>query len=78
MPAQPATAPCEVCGAEATTKCSSCAQVGIDLFFCSRDCQKLVWSSHKLVCGTGGRAGPIKVPEISAEEIEALKSRADQ
>ncbi|KAL7338355.1 putative dentin sialophosphoprotein [Rhodotorula toruloides] len=77
MPAQPPTAPCEVCGATTTTNCSSCAQVGIDLFFCSRDCQKLVWCSHKFVCGTGGRAGPIKIPELSAEEIEDLKARAD-
>ncbi|KAJ8294855.1 hypothetical protein OF846_001930 [Rhodotorula toruloides] len=36
-----------------------------------------VWHGHKFVCGTGGRAGPIKIPELSAEEIEDLKARAD-
>ncbi|BGP31603.1 hypothetical protein JCM10296v2_003375 [Rhodotorula toruloides] len=76
MPFQPPTVPCGVCGAVTTTRCSSCARVSIDLFFCSRDCQKLIWHVHKVVCKTGGRAGPVKVPEISAEEIEDLKASA--
>ncbi|KPV75204.1 uncharacterized protein RHOBADRAFT_43693 [Rhodotorula graminis WP1] len=32
---------CLVRGAETENRCSSCANAGVDLFFCSRDHQKL-------------------------------------
>ncbi|EGU11940.1 hypothetical protein RTG_02002 [Rhodotorula toruloides ATCC 204091] len=77
MTAHPPTAPCEVCGAETTTRCASCAQVGIDLFFCSRDCQKLVWRGHKLLCGSGGSAGPVKLPSVTDDEVDFARTHAD-
>ncbi|GAA5893751.1 hypothetical protein JCM6882_003086 [Rhodosporidiobolus microsporus] len=40
---------CAVCPAPATTRCSGCPAAGV--FFCSRECQKLVWSSHSALCG---------------------------
>ncbi|GAA5849633.1 hypothetical protein JCM8547_000517 [Rhodosporidiobolus lusitaniae] len=38
---------CAVCGTTATTRCSSCSPHNLDLFFCSREHQKLVWKQHK-------------------------------
>ncbi|GAA5952434.1 hypothetical protein JCM10213_006678 [Rhodosporidiobolus nylandii] len=38
--------PCVVCGAFTSSHCGGC-----DLIFCSRDCQKLIWSTHKWLCG---------------------------
>ncbi|GAA5992884.1 hypothetical protein JCM10908_001390 [Rhodotorula pacifica] len=43
---------CLVCGASTSTRCSSCAaKSGIDLYFCSKEHQKLIWPFHRLVCG---------------------------
>lgn len=42
MPVEPVAQPCEVCGVETTQRCSSCVKAGVDLFFCSKDHQKLV------------------------------------
>ncbi|BGP39595.1 hypothetical protein JCM10449v2_003546 [Rhodotorula kratochvilovae] len=41
------TQPCLVCGEETKNRCSSCAMAGIDLFFCSKEHQKLVWKTHR-------------------------------
>jgi hypothetical protein len=38
----PGFGPCEVCGVETNKRCSACVQVGIELFFCSSEHQKLV------------------------------------
>ncbi|BGO96446.1 putative dentin sialophosphoprotein [Rhodotorula toruloides ATCC 204091] len=76
MSSQPATAPCEVCGAATTTRCSSCAKVGIDLFFCSPEHQKLVWRGHKVVCGSGGSAGEISIPKLTDEEMAILQAQS--
>ncbi|GAA5914374.1 hypothetical protein JCM8208_002828, partial [Rhodotorula glutinis] len=53
MPVEQVPQPCEVCGVETTQRCSSCLEAGIDLFFCGKDHQKLVWPAHKTVCGPG-------------------------
>ncbi|BGP39523.1 hypothetical protein JCM10450v2_003489 [Rhodotorula kratochvilovae] len=55
---------CDVCGALADFGCSQCAAAGIDLFFCSKEHQKLVWFAHKLVCGQENyRSPPLTPPE---------------
>ncbi|BGP21063.1 hypothetical protein JCM10213_007581 [Rhodosporidiobolus nylandii] len=41
---------CAACGASTDQRCSGCA-VDDPLFFCSRDHQKLLWESHKVLCG---------------------------
>ncbi|GAA6043789.1 hypothetical protein JCM8097_007706 [Rhodosporidiobolus ruineniae] len=64
---QSTTGPCLVCGEETTSRCEACCQAGIDLFFCSREHQKLVWYAHKLVCGPG-KANPFFWPELSRDE----------
>ncbi|GAA5846276.1 hypothetical protein JCM9279_005885 [Rhodotorula babjevae] len=68
MPAEPVAQPCEVCGVETTQRCSACVKAGIDLFFCSKDHQKLVWPAHKTVCGPG-KAHPFAVTPLSGDEL---------
>lgn len=41
---------CEVCGNETTMRC---LKPGCEVRYCSRECQKLDWKSHKPICGTG-------------------------
>ncbi|GAA5918409.1 hypothetical protein JCM6882_008331 [Rhodosporidiobolus microsporus] len=60
---------CAVCFEPAKLRCSSCAPLGIDLFFCSSDHQKLVWPVHKTVCGSkSGGCIPLLHPPLSDEE----------
>ncbi|GAA5987479.1 hypothetical protein JCM10908_001972 [Rhodotorula pacifica] len=62
---------CLVCGASTSTRCSSCAsKSGFDLFFRSKEHQKLAWPVHRLVCGD--RAHPFRLPPFSQEEAELL------
>ncbi len=43
---------CAACHKEAASKrCVPCKNVGVDIFFCNRDCQMKAWKEHKLVCG---------------------------
>ncbi|BGP39538.1 hypothetical protein JCM10450v2_003504 [Rhodotorula kratochvilovae] len=73
--ASQAEQPCLVCGTKTKNVCSSCRKAGIDLFFCSPEHQKLVWSKHKLVCGPG-KAKPFLWPRLSSEEAaEAIEHR---
>ncbi|GAA5889086.1 hypothetical protein JCM6882_009738 [Rhodosporidiobolus microsporus] len=61
---------CCVCGRDTTTRCSACLEAGIDLFFCSREHQKLVYFAHKKVCGKNAK--PFRFPPLSwAEAGEA-------
>ncbi|GAA5846263.1 hypothetical protein JCM9279_005880 [Rhodotorula babjevae] len=76
MPAEPVAQPCEVCGVETTQRCSSCLEAGIDLFFCSKDHQKLVWPAHKTVCGPG-KAHPFAVTPLSQDELATLTDHLD-
>ncbi|GAA5904699.1 zinc finger MYND domain-containing protein [Sporobolomyces salmoneus] len=56
---------CVVCGKECNTRCSACAAHGTDwMFFCSKDHQKLIWFTHKRVCGKQGW----EWPELSKTE----------
>ncbi|GAA6043791.1 hypothetical protein JCM8097_007708 [Rhodosporidiobolus ruineniae] len=67
---QSTSGPCLVCGEETTSRCEACRQAGIDLFFCSREHQKLVWFVHKVVCGP--RSNPFLWPPFLAEEVEEV------
>ncbi|GAA5914400.1 hypothetical protein JCM8208_002840 [Rhodotorula glutinis] len=62
---------CLVCGAETENRCSSCAEAGIDLRFCSSDHQALVWKAHRRVCGPG-KANPFTWPLLSRSESAEL------
>ncbi|GAA6027628.1 hypothetical protein JCM8097_007954 [Rhodosporidiobolus ruineniae] len=63
---------CCVCGKETSTRCSACAKVGIELFFCSPEHQKLVWKgAHSKVCGE--KAHPFCYPDMTAAEANAVK-----
>ncbi|GAA5904687.1 uncharacterized protein JCM6883_003870 [Sporobolomyces salmoneus] len=43
---------CVVCGKDCSTRCSACAAHELDwMFFCSTEHQKLIWFTHKRVCG---------------------------
>jgi len=39
---------CNVCGSKSKTKCSACLQV----FYCSKECQKKDWPNHKSRCAS--------------------------
>ncbi|GAA5906478.1 hypothetical protein JCM8208_004672 [Rhodotorula glutinis] len=67
MPVEQVAQPCEVCGVETVQRCSSCVKAGIDLFFCGKEHQKLVWSAHKTVCGPG-KAHPFAVMPLTYDE----------
>ncbi|GAA6001675.1 hypothetical protein JCM10207_002259 [Rhodosporidiobolus poonsookiae] len=65
-----ATHQCAVCGKPSTTRCGPCGAAGLDLYFCSRGHQKLIWWTHKRVCGP--RAVPFQHPLLTREEHDAL------
>ncbi|BGP20985.1 hypothetical protein JCM10213_000188 [Rhodosporidiobolus nylandii] len=46
----PVTGECAVCGVKTDQHCSGC-QGDDPLFFCSREHQKLLWKTHKVLCG---------------------------
>ncbi|GAA5975931.1 hypothetical protein JCM5350_000782 [Sporobolomyces pararoseus] len=63
--------PCVVCGKLSTDRCGDCAANGSKWFyFCSRDHQKLVWSTHKRVCGK--RSSPFRWPGFSQSELDRI------
>ncbi|GAA5848391.1 hypothetical protein JCM9279_006551 [Rhodotorula babjevae] len=62
---------CLVCCEKTKNRCSKCAEAGIDLFFCSAECQKLIWSVHKRVCGPG-KANPFVWPCLSDDELREI------
>ncbi|GAA5909805.1 hypothetical protein JCM6882_002680 [Rhodosporidiobolus microsporus] len=68
---EPSTGACCVCGEGTATRCGSCAEAGFDLFFCSKEHQKLIWPSHKRVCGP--RSNPFVWPELTQEEAEEAR-----
>ncbi|GAA5911850.1 hypothetical protein JCM6882_005217 [Rhodosporidiobolus microsporus] len=59
---------CCVCGTPTEKRCSGCGTAGFDLFFCSREHQKLVYFEHKKVCGPNAK--PFRFPPLSATEVE--------
>ncbi|GAA6027664.1 hypothetical protein JCM8097_007972 [Rhodosporidiobolus ruineniae] len=68
--------PCCVCGKETGQRCSACAKVGIELFFCSPEHQKLVWQGADFkVCGD--KAHPFYYPDMTAAEIKLVEQYKD-
>lgn len=45
---------CGGCGGEAKNKCARCGTV----YYCSKECQKNHWKTHKITCGKSGKATP--------------------
>ncbi|GFH53815.1 hypothetical protein CTEN210_10291 [Chaetoceros tenuissimus] len=68
------TGPCAACEKEeATKRCRSCLDVGIDIFFCNRDCQLKHWKTHKAVCGNASTSNDF-VPKITNIEEKVAKA----
>ncbi|GAA5856166.1 hypothetical protein JCM5353_007621 [Sporobolomyces roseus] len=62
---------CVVCGKETAIWCSECATNGTEsMFFCSREHQKLVWFTHKRVCGK--RSNPFRFPALTDKEVDEM------
>ncbi|GAA6042600.1 hypothetical protein JCM8097_003151 [Rhodosporidiobolus ruineniae] len=60
--------PCLACGKEAETRCQACGKAGISLFFCSKEHQRLLWPTHKKVCGA--RSNPFTLPGLTVAEVD--------
>ncbi|GAA6032922.1 hypothetical protein JCM8097_000050 [Rhodosporidiobolus ruineniae] len=67
----PPTGHCCVCGKETKDRCGACGKAGFNLFFCSREHQKLVWFAHKRICAS--RTKPFSFPPLTEDEIEYAK-----
>lgn len=37
------------CGNPATLQCPTCLKIGIQSYFCTQDCFKSYWKSHKVI-----------------------------
>ncbi|BGP14487.1 hypothetical protein JCM10213v2_002436 [Rhodosporidiobolus nylandii] len=61
---------CAVCFNKTRNRCSGCANAMGGVFYCSADCQKLVWVAHKYLCGRS--ADIFCLPPLSDEEIAQL------
>ncbi|GAA5990922.1 hypothetical protein JCM10908_000083 [Rhodotorula pacifica] len=65
------TSTCFVCGKATSQRCSKCWAAGLTVTFCSKEHQKLVWDTHKLVCGPE-KASPFTPPELTKMELFVL------
>ncbi|BGP15690.1 hypothetical protein JCM10213_006140 [Rhodosporidiobolus nylandii] len=59
--------PCLVCVKGTKQNCAKCAAAGLQIPFCSRECQKMVWFAHKRICGS------TKLPLLTKEEADDAK-----
>ncbi|GAA6027707.1 hypothetical protein JCM8097_007992 [Rhodosporidiobolus ruineniae] len=66
------TPKCCVCGQPAASRCSSCGKVGVDQFYCSVEHQRLVYPTHKLVCGA--KSKPFLHPSLREDERRQLQA----
>ncbi|GAA5950570.1 hypothetical protein JCM3765_000534 [Sporobolomyces pararoseus] len=63
---------CILCGEPSKLKCSKCNAAGLDLmYFCSSEHQKLIWKTHKRVCGSNPFVWP-GLTDAEAEEMATL------
>lgn len=60
---------CAKCGNMATYRCSKCHNE----WYCSRECQKVAWKQHKLVC----HLIKLDEPEAPKKKTETLKVRIE-
>ncbi|GAA6014033.1 hypothetical protein JCM10207_000213 [Rhodosporidiobolus poonsookiae] len=68
---------CCVCAIETEIRCAACSAVGTDLFFCSKEHQKLVWKVHKRFCGKASFEHPLLEPEEAARAKRIAFARPD-
>ncbi|GAA5965606.1 hypothetical protein JCM3765_004753 [Sporobolomyces pararoseus] len=61
---------CFLCGKAASDRCSSCANAGYSMYFCSRDHQKLSWPVHKYTCGKN--SNPFRWPRLSDADADEM------
>ncbi|GAA5893799.1 hypothetical protein JCM6882_003098 [Rhodosporidiobolus microsporus] len=64
---------CAVCSARTFTRCSGCPDSNV--FFCSREHQKLLWPAHKHLCGASLDA--CYFPPLTEKECQALLTSDD-
>lgn len=57
--------PCKVCGKEDAKRCGKCHRV----FYCSVQCQRKDWKSHKEACNSSLQATPIASNEHDSDEL---------
>ncbi|GAA5885789.1 hypothetical protein JCM6882_007564 [Rhodosporidiobolus microsporus] len=63
---------CCVCGTSTNRRCGPCSEAGTDLFFCSKEHQKLIWPNHKRVCGAA--SNPFSFPPFNDDEVRLLRN----
>ena len=70
------TGPCAACQKEgASRRCIPCRDVGIDVFFCNRDCQSKLWKKHKWVCGVDSSVDEIIEGFSTKKESKSQKKK---
>ncbi|GAA5880627.1 hypothetical protein JCM1840_002274 [Sporobolomyces johnsonii] len=57
---------CTICDNKTSNRCSGCRLV----YFCSRDCQRLLWPTHKAQCGRDPTR--FHLPALQEDEAQAL------
>ncbi|GFH52346.1 hypothetical protein CTEN210_08822 [Chaetoceros tenuissimus] len=68
------TGSCVACLKEGATKrCRGCLDIGVDVFFCNRDCQLNHWKTHKAVCGKVS-ASDDSTPKTASSKEKRAKS----
>ncbi|GAA5999832.1 hypothetical protein JCM10207_005931 [Rhodosporidiobolus poonsookiae] len=71
----PSLEPCRICGTQTSQRCSACSPHGVNLYFCSKEHQKLVWPIHKQFCGDN--AHPFLWPGLTPLEASIAKQALD-
>ncbi|GAA6000208.1 hypothetical protein JCM10207_007906 [Rhodosporidiobolus poonsookiae] len=62
---------CIVCGTGTDKQCAPCAAAGVSIPFCGPEHQRVIWKTHKAVCGP--ESNPFRHPPLTAEEVSAAK-----
>ena len=66
------TNPCKICGKEEAKRCGKCHKV----FYCSVQCQRKDWKSHKEACNSSLQATPVASTDHDSDELpKAVFSR---
>ncbi|GAA5865070.1 hypothetical protein JCM8547_007703 [Rhodosporidiobolus lusitaniae] len=63
---------CIACMNKTRQRCGACKEAGFDLFFCSREHQKMVWFAHHRFCEKNAK--PFWFPLFSKQEAELLEA----